>query len=298
MRIDSQRPYSLSIDKISLTCSDTHPDLVERSCNQLLQTGTSGFSGLQIRSGRRHHLQCTLPINGSSSSLLIQAGPRHSGISDYRFEFNPSVIGRDGLDQLRSFIDSQFETGTRHLFSNGKITRIDLALDLDGLALEQVIVRGLGSRKHSVHTGQNGEIETCYLGSGTKNRVVAYTKESEDATKFLRLERRMKPYFNGCELRTMPNPFTKVQMVSTNSLLPHLDGMIPRQFFDSVRMRGIGRAIAELPPKQRKSIKNVMADPSNSLMPSIEQVWDSWPDLLYQSGLGALCGLSESRAAA
>ncbi len=298
MCIKSHEPFSLSIDKISLTCNDAHPDLAEISCNQLIQTGNSGFSGLQIRTGRRHHLQCTLPINGSSSSLLIQAGPRHSGISDYRFEFNPSVVGPNGLSEIRSFVDSHFEIGLQHLFLNGKITRIDLALDLMGLTLEKVIVRGLGSRKHSIFTGQTGEIETVYLGSGTRNRAVAYAKQSKTGTTFLRLERRMKPYIRGQELWIMPNPFTKIQMVSTDSLLPHLSGIIPRHFFDSVRMRGLGHALAELPSKQRKAIKVAMADPNNSLLPSIEQVWTSWPALLRQSGLGALCCLeSDSEAA-
>jgi hypothetical protein len=284
-------PFDLSIDKISLTCNDIHSDLVKKSCNNLVQTSNSGFNRLQIRSGRRHDLQCTMPISGSNSPLLIQAGPRHSGISDYRFEFNPSVIGLNGLNEIRSFIDSHFEIGTQHLFSNGKITRIDLALDLDGLTLERVIVRALGCRKHSVYTGQTGEIETVYLGSGMKNRVVAYTKESLGETAFLRLERRMKPYIRGHDLWAMPNPFTKVQMVSTDSLRPHLDGMIPQQFFDRVRLRGIGHAVAELPWKQRKAIIGAMANPANSLLPSIEQVWKRWPGLLRQSGLGALCSL-------
>jgi hypothetical protein len=294
---NQRQQFDLSIDKLSLTGDDVRPDLVEKSCSNLVQTNDSVFNRLQIRSGRRHRLQCTMPITGSRSSLLIQAGPRHLGLSDYRFEFNPSVIGPSGLKEIRSFIDSHFEIGAQHLFSNSKITRIDLALDLHGLTLEQVIVRALGCRKHGVYASQ-GELETVYLGSGTKNRVVAYTKRSADESTFLRLERRMKPYITGHELVSMPNPFTRVQMVSTDSLLPHLDGIVPRHFFDSVRMRGIGHAIAELPSRQRKAIKVAMADPENSLLPSIERVWASWPALLRQTGLGALCSSESASEAA
>jgi hypothetical protein len=111
----------------------------------------------------------------------------------------------------------------------------------------------------------------------------------DEGVEFLRVERRMKPNCRGNELSALSNPFNKVQMISTNSLLPHLRGMIPQQFFNSVRMCGIGHVIVELPSGQRRKIKAVMADPEQSLLPSMELVWKGWSTLLSQSGLGALC---------
>ena len=144
---------------------------------------------------------------------MIQAGPRFPGIADYRFEFNPTKIGPDGLSYIRNFIDSVTGIGTNALFANGKVTRIDIALDLPGLSLDEVIVRSKGQRKHGVYTGQTSRLETLYLGSVKSNRTAVYTKV-KGAIEFLRIERRMKPTdIRGHELFGLTNPFDKVQLI-------------------------------------------------------------------------------------
>lgn len=297
MQTDLEQTFGLSIDKISLTCNDTQQSRVQDTCHRLLEAANSGFSGLQVKSSRWHHIQCAMPIPNSNGTLLFQAGSRLPGISDYRFEFNPSIIGPEGLNYANSFIDSMTDFGANALFAIGKVTRVDIALDLPGLSLDEVAVRSLGQRKHAVYTGHKSRLETVYLGSSKANRTVVYTKFN-DETEFLRVERRMKPNIRGQDLPQLPNPFDKVQMISTDSLLPYLEGMIPRQFFDSVRMRGIGHVIAELPPGQRRAIKTVLSDSDQSLLPSMQLVWNVWPHVLNQSGLGALCSLPGSRKAA
>ena len=208
------------------------------------------------------------------------------------------MIGPDGLSFVRKFIDSITGIGANALFANGKVTRIDIALDLPGMSLDEVIVRSKGQRKHGVYTSQTSRLETLYLGSVKSNRTVAYTKV-KGAIEFLRIERRMKPTdIRGHELFGLTNPFDKVQMISTDALLPYLDGMVPRQFFDSVRMRGIGKVIADLPPGQRRKIKAALADPEESLLPSMPLVWSVWPHVLKQCGLGALCDQKAIREAA
>ena len=53
----------------------------------------------------------------------------------------------------------------------------------------------------------------------------------------LRVERRIHPRCRASQLQFLPNPFNVIQMVHTDSLRPLLTGMIPDQFFDSVRVR-------------------------------------------------------------
>jgi hypothetical protein len=153
-----------------------------------------------------------------------------------------------------------------------------------------VIVRSSRSRKHGVYTSSQGKIETTYLGSGVKNRTVTYSKPSNGEVK-LRVERRMKPYCRGGELFDLPNPFTAVQMVGTASLIPHLGGMVPEQFFDSVRLRGLSRVLSQLPRKQQANIRSVFKDSAHSMMPSHEKIWAQWPALLHRSGLAYFIGL-------
>ena len=182
MPIDLEKSFILSIDKISLTCNETNPSHVEETCHRLFEAANAPFSGIQIKPNRRYRLQCEIPIPNSTSSFLIQAGPRFPGIADYRFEFNPTKIGPDGLSYIRKFIDSVTGIGTNALFANGKVTRIDIALDLPGLSLDEVIVRSKGQRKHGVYTSQTSRLETLYLGSVKSNRTVAYTKVMRPAS--------------------------------------------------------------------------------------------------------------------
>jgi hypothetical protein len=290
----------ISIDKMSIVCTEVDPNHVEKTYNRLMQTAASGIGGLKLKSGKRYHLQGLLPIvNGKEGSLLMQVGPRFPGIPDHRLEFNPAVLGREGMFQVETFLNKHFDCGAQFLFKNGKITRLDIAVDLAGYSLDKVVVRNSGSRVHGVYTGQTGEIETTYLGSVKSNRTTVYTKISdEDDSSFLRLERRLIPKCRGDELSAMLNPFDKVRMISIETLEPYLGGMIPRQFHDSVRVRGFGHSISDLPKDQRRKIKAVLLDPANSLLPSIEEVWAGWPDLLIRSGLGRLCISPTSQLAA
>jgi hypothetical protein len=297
MLTDLDQPFSLSIDKISLTCNDPNPDQVEKTCHRLAEAANTGTNGIKIRSSRWHRFECALPIPDRAGTFLIQAGPRYPGFSDYRFEFNPSVIGATAIAYASSVIGSLTDTAASTLFANGKVTRLDIALDLPGLSLDDVVVRSLGQRKHAVYTDGKGRLETIYLGSGKGSRTVVYKKISGDF-EFLRVERRMRPNILGYELERFPNPFDRVQMISTKSLEPHLGGMIPQQFFDTVRMRGLGHAIAGMPPHQRRAVKGALADPAESLLPSMPLVWKCWSDVLKESGLDGLCGDNGNREAA
>src|SRR5260370_10633030 len=146
MTMNPDQYFSLSIDKISLTCNDTDPTQVEKTCRHLLDAANGSFNGLRIKSSRWYQWQCAMPVPGSTSSFLIQAGPRFPGISDYRVEFNPSIIGPSGIGYARSFINSIIDVGFDTVIANGKVTRLDIALDLPGLSLENVIVRSKRQR--------------------------------------------------------------------------------------------------------------------------------------------------------
>lgn len=287
------RSVSLSIDKVSITCNDVDQKAVENTCKNLDHTAASGLSGFRLKSGKRHFLQGWFGLH-EKNQLLIQAGARHSGIADYRFEFNPSAFDASGMDQTRQFIDDHWGTGIEQLFRNGRITRIDLALDIEGIPFEEVLVRSSRARKHAVYTSGTGNLETLYLGSGKKNRTVVYAK---DEGRYIRIERRLRPMCLGRDLIHLPNPFDKVQIVSTSALLPMLRGMVPQHFFDSVRMRGLTHVIRHFPSPVRKAIRTAFADPTNSVMPAMNVLWKAWPDTLDWSGLAALFGPAFDQAA-
>jgi len=285
------QPWTLSIDKISLVRYDPSPANVIENCDRLIAAFGSGqFPGAMLKSGRRHRIQLAIPIldNGSlSGRLLIQAGPRFTGLCDYRLEFNPAILGSAGVDRIVAIVDSVFVEGGHRLLRNSFVTRIDFALDLLSLSVAQVIVRSSRQRIHGIFSNQKGIPENIYLGKPKSNQTAIYTRDN-DGGPSLRVERRVKPKCRGSQLVFLPDPFRSVKMVHTDSLLPLLNGMIPDQFFDSVRVRGFTHVLATLPPAQRRAIRAVIKDPAQSRLPPTEQVWRSWPQLLKSSGFGFL----------
>jgi hypothetical protein len=283
--------WTLSIDKISLVRYDPSPANVIENCDNLVAAFESGqFPGAMLKNGRRHLIQLAIPIleNGLlSGRLLIQAGPRFTGVCDYRIEFNPAIVGPAGVDHIIAILNSIFAQGGHHFLRNSFVTRVDIALDLHGLSADQVIVRSSRQRTHGIFSNQKGIPETIYLGKPKSNQTAVYNKKNGEGSS-LRLERRTKPKFRGNQLVSLPDPFRVVQMVHTDSLSPFLDGMIPDQFFDSVRVRGFGHVLAALPSAQRKRIEAALKDPTQSRLPSTEEVWRSWPTLLRSSGFSFL----------
>jgi hypothetical protein len=248
------------------------------------------FFGAVLKGGQRHRYQLAIPIfeDGSlAGRLLIQAGPRFAGLCDYRFEFNPAILDIAGVNRVVEILDSVFVEGSYHLLRNSFVTRLDVALDLYGLSVDQLIVWNRRQRTFGVFSDQYGIPRTLYLGKSKSNRTVVYDKDCEDGPS-VRVERRIHPKCRGSQLASLPDPFRVVQMVHTDSLRPFLSGMIPNQFFDSVRLRGFTHVLATLPAAQRRAIKAVLKDPAQSALPSTEEVWRSWSELLRTSGLGFL----------
>ena len=176
---------------------------------------------------------------------------------------------------------------SHHLLRNSIVTRGDFALDIPGHSLAKVIARSIRQRTHGIFSNQFGIPKTTYLGKSKSNQTVVYDKDCEGGPS-VRVERRLHPKCRADQLAYLPDPFRVVQMVHTDSLRPLLNGMIADQFFDSIRIRGFGHVLATLPPAQRRAIKAVLKDPAQSLLPSTEEVWRSWPELLRNSGLGFL----------
>ena len=284
---------TLIIDKISLTYSFPNRAQVGRLSNNLDKVCRNNFfRGITVKAGRRHPYHASIPIlSGLTYGIdhaLLDLVPRHSKISDLRLEFNPTKAGPAGVDYICGCIEAITGSDSSEIFRNGKITRIDFALDIAGLTPEDVIVRSKGQRKHGCYSDQHGRIETSYLGTPQSNRTVAYDKSSEVTGKLLRIERRMKPLRRGHELLTLPDPFQKVQLIPLDPLRSFLSGHVPvpDYLFDSIRLRGLRHALSRLPPSLCRQLHAKINELDRSSLLSMG--WQSWPEILRLSGLPVL----------
>ena len=293
MTIDADAQFMLSVDKLSLTFRDHDDDRIQRTADRLIHMVESGqWINAQLRPGNRHRLQCKIPINGFNQSLILEVAARHRDTSAYRLEYNPWKIGDHGRSRVNTILDSIFEQGSRQLLMAGKVTRIDAALDLHELSVNDVLVRHRGMRRFMV-VSTRGRPRSLYHGNSKSNQAVIYDRSDEGA-KILRIEKRLKPNCLGADLLELKNPFTRIQLVPVNLIIPVLDGLNLEHLCDSIRLRGFRHVLAALTSRQRKGIENVLTDTSHSLLPSPDLIWSHWPSALHECGLLGDTALSEA----
>jgi hypothetical protein len=168
--------------------------------------------------------------------------------------------------------------------AQGKITRLDLAIDFPGFTARDVIVAATHTRKTGCYSDQYGNPETIYIGAvKSKNRVVAYTKKFNGELG-LRLECRVKPKCLGESLALIQNPFDRVRLYPTTALDKKC-GAIPSEIVaDSMRLRGIKRTLALLPKPITVELETALLSAEN-MLPKAATIWKDWPAQLAKLGL-------------
>lgn len=278
------------IDKITVNYHDPDRVTVQAIADKLRKAVGSAFPGAQVRTSRAYSAFVVIPIPldnpAWSEKLVLQADPYDRDRSSYRIEFNPSRVGPEGVADLDLILTSTLGVPAEIFISGGRITRTDLAVDLPGLTVDDVIVRSRYQRKHGVFSDTKGRPVTAYLGGARSNRTVTYDKiTGRDQPSVLRLERRLLPKCLGCDLPALPDPFSKLALVRTEPLMPILSPIAPVLFFDSARVRGIRRAMTQLSSSQRKAIDKALKDPNVSILSA--DIWKTWPEALQSSGLAS-----------
>lgn len=198
--------------------------------------------------------------------------------------------------QLFVFLNLIVDADPTEFFHLGRVTRLDVAIDLPGFTLEQVIVRSRRARKMGVYSDQHGNPETVYLGTPKSRRVVAYNKHVADSSiNFLRLEVRLKPNFMGKDIIYIPNPFKNVDLFLLSAIPSQQIGIPSRALADSIRISGLRIVKGYLGKDQRKMLVKSMQE-AHSLLPSTEEIWKLWGHALSESIL--IGGFSEVEKAA
>ena len=171
-----------------------------------------------------------------------------------------------------------------------EFTRCDIAIDLLGHRLEDVIVRSSRLQKHGVYADRYGTVQTTYLGTPRSRCVVAYDKPLEGSlVTRLRLECRLKPRCLGYQLAQLKDPFAGVQLLRAGFSEGSGIGVPAELIADSIRIGGLKRALLPLDASQRKALKKAYKD-ATSLLPNLDEAWAAWPDILASYGLGKELG--------
>jgi hypothetical protein len=286
--------FTIVFDRLSLCFNDPNPENVESTYGLLVSEHiTKSIPGLTVTKNPRYMASCRLrlPFDGTAQeTICFEAGARRPGQASYRIDFNPSKLSEAGLVDLMVFLESTIDPYPLEFFRGGKVTRCDVALDLPGYHLEDVIVRTARLQKHGVYADRYGQVETTYLGTPRSRCVVAYDKPQEGGVDArLRLECRLKPRCLGYELAQLDNPFAGVQLLPADFSEASGIGIPSQLIADSIRIGGLKRVLLALDPEQRKLLRKAHKD-AVSLLPNLDAAWAGWPSILASYGLGKELG--------
>lgn len=227
----------------------------------------------------------------SKDSIRLTCDPKKAGTAFVRLEFNPDRLGVNGVDHLRASCGWLFNGGYQQVVNGGKVTRLDVAVDISNVSVEDLIVTKKGVRKYCCF-GKNGFTETSYLGAPKKSQATVYDKAKELAAKhkqppaypLTRIEMRLCPNVPLKDLVGLKNPLLKVAAYDlATSELP-LSKAQKAWFGDSCRIRGINGAIEQLPADERPAYLKALKGASSSWWKP-EEIWTSWPTLVAALGL-------------
>jgi len=230
---------------------------------------------------KKYHLTFQKFIKGSP--VLFEVKPKDKSRPFFRLKFNPSKLGADGIDTLKSIVDCMIYYGWQHLLKVGRITRIDIAVDVENISLDGLSICPNMPLKSTIYE-RSGLTGTIYLGSSkSPKQWRIYNKTMEQCEKgkqvdgptIVRIERTIRTSVKMFNIVKLKNPFDDIAVGAFPACPNKVSEKHWAMFLDSCKLRGANSALALVSDKKtrskyRKVLKNAKFD-----------WWDS-EDLLFK----------------
>jgi hypothetical protein len=218
--------------------------------------------------------------------LFVRYLKEQKRVTKLRLTLVPVDLSVDGMFELHVAINMVVPDGWPYVVNHGRITRIDVAVDLPGLTMDSVHFQP----KKPAHTQRlfpSGQLETIYIGKPKSNQTAIYDRSKKRAAKgqemppCLRIERRLKP--SGMKLTSLPTMKNPLDGTKLSIALPAAPNPAKEKewsmFSDSVETRGLSAALSLL-PKDRRAVYKKHIDAH--LLPawSPKEIWEGWQPML------------------
>lgn len=213
-----------------------------------------------------------------------------------RLEFNPSTLGHDGLMAMHATLSTMMEGGWRLFVDHGRISRLDVAVDLVGVRMTKLKMVPPKAVVSQTWSSSKGKLQTYQWGKPKGSYTQIYNKTAEMQARGLavsglqitRFERRLKQ--PACKsltkLAELDNPFAGFVLTTAVPEAPD-DGpaYVWPLFCDSVSVRGLHAALQLLPEGKRPVYKKQFAKAAPDWWDT-DAIWAQWPALIEQSKVG------------
>ena len=234
-------------------------------------------------------------------TVLVQCAPLTSANSLLRFEFNPNGIGPEAVKAFRESIPllTAGHFDYQALATQGRVTRLDIAVDLVNIDIEDVLIATPKPGVTNSYFGLSGKAETKYLNVNKKgSRMYVYDRRALLAklnaeglgepsefgnAKYTRVEVRTEVGTSITAMADMSNRLLRIDLFDIEAADPPEQSHHWRLFQDSCRYRGLAGALALLPEGVRSAYELVI----KSVEPlwRATELWGHWPAALKASGL-------------
>jgi len=198
----------------------------------------------QERYGNIFRFEVPTDTDAGHFVLKILIYPMDKAHNFFKVEFNPNKLGTKGGRALCRILNKVLGAGgANRLFTEGRITRIDLAIDVYKRVNCFMLMKG--AVKSEIILGKSGKVESQIVGSETsKSRVTFYDKAVEQGHEraWYRLEIVMRNLgFSMSETpKKLQNYFKKISFYRVTLL--H-DGYFDDDFLAQVKTDGLNAAL-------------------------------------------------------
>jgi len=187
------------------------------------------------------------------------------------------------------------------MFANeGKVTRLDIAVDLINIDLEDLLVSTPKPSVSMGYFGLTGKAETKYLNVNKKgSNLYVYDRRARLAklqqegvgdgpeygdTKHTRVEVRTHADKPITALPGLQNRLKRIDLIDIEAAEPPEEQYHWQLFQDSCRYRGVAGALALLPDGVRDQYEAAIKAVSGQLWRP-DKLWGHWPEVVEESGL-------------
>ena len=209
-----------------------------------------------------------------------------------RLDFNPAKLGADGLQELHGILTSVMPDGWRHFVKGGRISRLDVAVDLVGVRMTKLKMQPAISQSSQAWFSTAGKLQTYQWGKPKGTHTQIYNKTAEQATRGVtipgpqvtRVERRLKnPGCNSLtKLAGLENPFKGIVLtVKVPDPPPGGPEYVWPLFCDSVSVRGLDLALLLLPKHKRTAYRKQFKKAAPEWWDP-DAIWANWPKMLEE----------------
>ena len=252
---------TVKLDKIALTVPIRDKKRVERA----FRKAASKYC-LSTFSKKRYKLNAEFKIGlFPEDKLLVQLMPIDDSHNFARIEYNPARFTLSETLDLRRILREIFVDEFGNIFYESKVNRLDVAVDLDNLSIDDIFPDRDDVRVSGLFNNTSGQTKTLYLGrKGQNNNTVVYDRQEKafnhnhevPNTKITRFEFRLSPKVPIKQLPNITIPIPNLKVYQITQLED--SGLLPAFFSDACKYRGFNATLRRFTPAKRKEIRDIL----------------------------------------